>query len=146
MLKNRQLGFNPERLTRQLVPRGTSLSLDSKGNVIPMANPKKSVKVSQFSEAGVETQDARIVAIVAELQKECDKSSKVIGLSLHEFQGSKELAFILIPIEMWRKARLGGGEIACKVVVKGGDETRSSYYSRIETTGFAREIEGEETE
>jgi hypothetical protein len=104
---------------------------------------KKSVKVSQFASATGNEQDARIVAIVAELQKECDKSAQVVGLSLHEFQGSKELAFVLIPIEMWQKARIGGGEIPCKLVVKGGDETRGSYYGRIETTGFSREVENE---
>ena len=107
---------------------------------------KKQVKVSQFATPTGNEQDARIVAIVAELQADCDKSAQVVGLSLHEFQGSKELAFVLIPIEMWQKARLGGGEIACKLVVKGGDETRSSYNSRIEVCGFSRDGEEEESE
>jgi hypothetical protein len=111
-----------------------------------MSIPKKKVKVSQFSAGTENQQEPRIVAIVKELETTCDKSSKVVGLSLHEFQGSKELAFVLIPIEMWNLARAGGGIIPVNLVVKGSDETRSSYYERIGEKGFERDNEVESDE
>lgn len=106
----------------------------------------KQTKRSQFASATSASIPADLQEMVKNLQTKQDKSAQVIGISLHEFQGSKELGFILIPIEAWNLVRPSGGNIPVQVVVKGADETRSSYYERIEETGFAREIETSDSE